>query len=76
MKLSSLLEKVKLTLTVLEEKVNNAEGISDSLEKARYYRDEVLVLMNELRKDVDSMEGVLSKEAWPIPTYTDLLFGI
>ena len=76
MKLSSLLEKVKLTLTVLEEKVNNAEGITDSLEKARYYRDEVLVLMNELRKDVDSMEGVLSKEAWPIPTYTDLLFGI
>ena len=75
-KLSSLLEKVKETLNVLEEKTIHAETISDSLEKAKYYRDEVLVLMNELRNSVDSMEGVLSKDAWPIPTYTDLLFGI
>ena len=75
-KLSNLLETVKETLTVLEDKVNNAECMSDLLEKSRYYRDEVITLMNKLRTDVDSMEEVLSKEAWPIPTYTDLLFGI
>ena len=75
-KLSSLLENVKLTLTSLEDKVNNAETLTDSYEKAKYYRDHVLVLMNELRRSVDSMEGVVSKQAWPIPTYTDLLFGI
>ena len=67
---------MKETLTVLEDKVNNAECMSDLLEKSRYYRDEVITLMNKLRTDVDSMEEVLSKEAWPIPTYTDLLFGI
>ena len=32
--------------------------------------------MNELRSYVDMMEEVVSKDSWPIPTYTDLLFGI
>ena len=50
--------------------------INNSYEKACYYRDKILVLMNELRDAVDMMEEVVSKEAWPIPTYTDLLFGI
>ena len=75
-KLSELLEKTKQYITSLEDEMNNAESITDSLSKAYYYRDKILVLMNELRSIVDMMEEVVSKEAWPIPTYTDLLFGI
>ena len=71
-----LLEKTKQYIVTLEDEVNNAENVTDSLAKAYYYRDKILVLMNDLRKVVDMMEEVVSKEAWPIPTYTDLLFGI
>ena len=75
-KLSDLLEKTKKIIVFLEEEVINAEKIIDSLEKACYYRDRILASMNELREVVDMMEEVVSKDAWPIPTYTDLLFGI
>lgn len=75
-KLSELLEKTKQYLVALEDEMNTAESITDTLTKAYYYRDKILVLMNDLRKVVDMMEEVVSKEAWPIPTYTDLLFGI
>lgn len=75
-KLSDLLEKTKKIIVFLEEEVIIAEKIIDSLEKACYYRDRILASMNELREVVDMMEEVVSKDAWPIPTYTDLLFGI
>ena len=75
-KLSELLSATKKIMVNLEEEVDNAESIEDALEKAIYYRDKILVLMNELREVVDKMEEVISKDAWPIPTYTDLLFGI
>ena len=75
-KLSDLLEKTKKIIVFLEEEVINAEKIIYSLEKACYYRDRILASMNELREVVDMMEEVVSKDAWPIPTYTDLLFGI
>ena len=30
--------------------------------------------MNELRKVVDELEGVVSREYWPLPTYAEMLF--
>ena len=75
-KLSQLLEKTKTIMFELEEGIKTAETITDSLEKASFYRDKILSSMNELREVVDMMEEVISKDAWPIPTYIDLLFGI
>ena len=31
--------------------------------------------MNELRFIVDTLETIVSKEYWPVPSYTDLLFN-
>ena len=28
--------------------------------------------MNELRKDVDSLELIIPKDMWPMPTYSDI----
>ncbi len=39
-------------------------------------RDEVLVSMKALRKEVDALETLVSADYWPIPTYGDLLFGV
>ena len=46
----------------------------DSLEKARAYHDEVLAAMGALRAICDDMEGIVSTEAWPLPTYNKILF--
>ena len=75
-KLAELLEKTKQITYTLEEEIKTAENLVEAFEKACFYRDKILVTMNILRDVVDKMEEVVSKDAWPIPTYTDLLFGI
>ncbi|MBQ2769185.1 MAG: glutamine synthetase III [Clostridia bacterium] len=49
---------------------------NDATEKAFFYKDEVLPVMTQLRKDVDELETLVSSNYWPIPTYGDLLFGV
>lgn len=43
---------------------------------AFYYKDNVIPRMDALRRLVDSMEVLTSREAWPIPTYSDIIFKI
>ncbi len=45
-------------------------------EIAKYYRDKILPIMEELRKFADSLEQVIPKDIWPIPTYNDLLYSV
>ncbi len=45
-------------------------------EIAKYYRDKILPIMEEVRKFADSLEQVIPKDIWPIPTYNDLLYSI
>ena len=75
-KLSELLQNTKRIVVLLEHEVATVELEENLLLKATYYRDKILPIMNELRSYVDMMEEVVSKDSWPIPTYTDLLFGI
>lgn len=61
-------------VTKLEEAIKQAEKLD--LEKAAaYYRDVVLVCMEELRVSCDALEIITSAEYWPFPTYGKLLFG-
>ena len=59
---------------VLDAALETAQGVADPLEKARSYHDGVLAAMNRLREVCDDMEGVVSTEAWPLPTYNKILF--
>lgn len=39
-----------------------------------YYKDTVLPAMDALRETADTLETIVAKDYWPIPTYTDLLY--
>ena len=41
-----------------------------------YSHEEVVKAMEDLRRVVDLAETKVDGKYWPIPTYTDLLFGI
>ncbi len=41
----------------------------------RYCHDIIIPDMNECRSYSDQLESITSKEAWPIPVYSDLLFS-
>ena len=51
-----------------------AEKEEDAYEWARYYHDVVFAFFDSVRTPADELEKMVDKEAWPIPTYHDLLF--
>lgn len=42
--------------------------------QAKYFHDVVCETMNQVRIPADRLEGLVAKEAWPFPTYGELLF--
>ncbi len=64
------------------DKISNLEKLSkqlpndDEYKMAVYYKDNVIPAMNELREAADFLETIVSKDYWPIPTYTELLYNI
>ena len=66
----------KEALKVLENKLSDASKITDQKERAFYFKDVICVAMADLRTPVDTLETMVDKKAWPMPTYADLMFEV
>ena len=73
-KLNEGANEISDAVDALDEALAKAQGTEDALAKARSYHDDVLAAMGRLRTACDAMEGIVSTEAWPIPTYNKILF--
>ncbi len=74
---SSLTAVLKKNIAVLEEaveKASNAHG--DTYEQASLFRFDVFEKMGTLREVADTLETIVDKDVWPMPTYGELLFNI
>ena len=60
----------------LEDALVSAEGMQELEAKSLFLRDKVLPVMGALRAACDDMETVTPDDAWPIPTYGELLYGV
>ena len=70
-----LLKDAKAALEKL--KVSQAEGLKkEGREQAFFYKDTVMVDMNNLRAPVDKLEMLVDKDLWPMPSYGDLIFEV
>lgn len=77
LEVSDLLADTKKSLTDLQDAVEQGIKIKDDNHKrAIYYRDVVVTAMEELRAPVDKLEMLVDKEAWPMPSYGDLIFEV
>ena len=47
----------------------------ESKAKADFYHDKIIPLMKEIRESADELEKVTGRNYWPMPVYSDLLFG-
>lgn len=56
------------------EKAIRAAEAMDVFDAARNMHDVVIPIARELREYSDSIEPMVSKDFWPIPTYADMLF--
>ena len=75
-KLSDLLSKTYSAYTALERVENSAVTKDDAEDASFYYKNNVIPKMNALRANVDAMEILVAREAWPMPTYGDIIFKI
>ena len=73
---SSLLASAQAALVTLRETVEQGSAMEDGEEKANFYKDVVFPAMAALRAPIDALELIVDKEAWPVPTYGDLLFEV
>ncbi|MDO4890636.1 MAG: glutamine synthetase III [Coriobacteriaceae bacterium] len=73
-KLNDGANEISDAVDVLDEALAAAKGTAEPLAKARVYHDGVLAAMDRLRAACDAMEGIVSTEAWPLPTYNKMLF--
>ena len=73
-KVSSLTNEVIAGVDTLDAKLIDSKEKTDTLENARFFREEVFSAMQSLRAVVDELETITPSEIWPFPTYTQLLF--
>ncbi len=66
----------KEALKVLKNKLSDASKITDQKERAFYFKDVICAAMADLRTPVDTLETMVDKKAWPMPTYADLMFEV
>ncbi len=48
--------------------------IADQQERADMNAHEIIPVMDDLRDAVDNMEIIVGRDAWPVPTYNEILF--
>ena len=73
---SDNLAAMQTALVKLEKAEKEASAIEDVKEQAFFYKDNVRIIMDELRAPADRLEMIVDKEMWPIPTYGELMFEI
>ena len=71
-----LLKEARAALMELEKVTGEVAQLPDGPEKARAYYEVVHPAMDALRDPVDQLEMIVDKEAWPMPSYGDLIFEV
>ena len=73
---SVLLKETKEALATLKKVTEEAAEKEEGEVQATYYHSEVVPAMETLRVPVDKLEMIVDKEAWPMPSYGDLIFEV
>lgn len=74
--LSSLTDQAFEEVNELENRLSEAKEKTELCEQAFYYRDRIVPAMETLRSTVDRMEGLTDSNAWPYPSYSDIIFSV
>jgi len=74
--IASLFDSANVKLQKLEDVLSDALEISDVIEKAENFRDNVFKKLKDLRTDIDKLETLIPSDIWPTPTYADMLYKL
>lgn len=71
-----LMKETKEALDTLVKVTDEAAQKEEGEVQAKFYHSEVFPAMEALRAPVDKLEMIVDKEAWPMPSYGDLIFEV
>ena len=71
-----LLKEAKEALAALIKVTDEAATKEEGEEQAKFFKFTVFPTMEALRAPVDKLEMIVDKEAWPMPSYGDLMFEV
>lgn len=75
-KFSEIGSKLYECIEALSDIDSQNSAISEPLKRAQEYKNKVLPLMKEIRKNINYLESYIPKKFWPYPTYEDILFSV
>ena len=75
-RLSALNSQAYIKVQTLDKLADDLKHLDTFEAQAYSYRDDVIPAMEDLRTIVDEMETLTAEDAWPVPAYGELLFGI
>ena len=70
------LKESKVALENLKNYMDNTTEITDVTTHAKYMHEVVVPAMEALRRPIDTLEMIVDKDLWPMPSYGDLLFEV
>ncbi len=73
---TELMRETKKALDALVKVTDEAAQKEEGAEQANFYHSDVFPAMEALRAPVDKLEMIVDKEAWPMPSYGDLIFEV
>jgi len=71
--LNALVSQLQGAMAKLDNAINH-ESKDGLLTHAKHMRDKVIPATNEVRQISDKLEGIVSDDLWPLPTYQEMLF--
>ena len=74
--LADTLQETKEALDTMIKVTDEAASKEEGAVQADFYHSDVFPAMEALRAPVDKLEMIVDKEAWPMPSYGDLLFEV
>ena len=75
-KVTALMGETKEALDTLIKVTDEAASKEEGAVQANFYHSDVFPAMEALRAPVDKLEMIVDKEAWPMPSYGDLIFEV
>ena len=75
-KVTELMGETKAALDALIRVTDEAAAKEEGAVQANFYHSDVFPAMEALRAPVDKLEMIVDKEAWPMPSYGDLIFEV
>ena len=74
--ISALTDQLYQLCEDLKTALVKAPSVDGGIESARYFRDQIFALQNQICHIVSELESCTGAEHWPFPTYAEILFSV